>query len=242
MNFKKEERRELTIRLLKIIVIMLLISIMCASPVLAWFYAKRSAIAASKISNPIALYINAANVEDIHYLDLSEIDVKEGLYKDYVFCVNGKNINHYRLQLAHTTNNQFTYTIYPAKLASGSSEYAGAFTTVEYVTHGTTSVSQVYYVESGQTPVPGAYLNDTTSEGETLGKTTDHYYTDTYGSYTKVNKYAVPMYWQSDSEQLISPGEDTTNFVNYYVLRIGWNSSAENDKETDIIYIAAKAE
>lgn len=235
--------------ILKVIAISLAIVLICLMPVFAWFTYQRSVIAATKVSNPLALYINAANIEQIKYLDLSEIDVEEDPnvhYKDFVFSVNGKNIDYFKLQLAHTTNNQFTYTIYPAtKVASAIEVESNPISNIIYITHDGSNEIQHYYVPSGTDAVAGAYLNDKVENSETLGDgTVQHddktFHKLTYDNYGNVNKYAEPMYWQSSGQIATIRVGESTNFVNYYILRVGWGQDAQNTKETDILYIAAK--
>lgn len=74
-------------------------------------------------------------------------------------------------------------------------------------------------------------------ENAFLGKTNDGYYSDTYGTYDKVNKYAVPVYWQMQDTVDISSGNVLPH---YYILRVLYNDKNENDRETDIVCIAAK--
>ena len=59
--------------------------------------------------------------------------------------------------------------------------------------------------------------------------------------------YSEPVYWQA---LRIKSGMDASNhFENYYILEVNWEKAAEaagddglkDDKETDIIYIAAEA-
>lgn len=86
-----------------------------------------------KIEYPNSLYINAAHREDRMYFKLDTIDVNEyakdengdTIYhnekpvfvkeKNYIFTVSGSNAERFILQMAHTNNNLFNYTIYEAK-------------------------------------------------------------------------------------------------------------------------------
>ena len=74
--------------------------------------------------------------------------------------------------------------------------------------------------------------------GETLA--TDDYHTDTYGSYSRsnVSKYAEPIYWQTTN---VEAGNLRGDFVNYYILRVHTDAKAANDRETDVICLAAKS-
>lgn len=111
-----------------------------AIPVYAWFSSQKKAAEMYKVEFPSSLYLNAAHREDQIWFDLGEINMNEyrrnyvGQWLDatgtptdskeqagkitnmrYVFSVSGTSTTKYTLQLAHTTNNEFTYTIYQAK-------------------------------------------------------------------------------------------------------------------------------
>ena len=101
-----------------------------AAPVYAWFRWQQQAARYDKISSPNSLYICAARREDAKYFDIGRVDVKaywkdsnqvaqqRATYQDYVFSVAGDYVTSYSLQLAHTTNNNYTYTIYRADVTN----------------------------------------------------------------------------------------------------------------------------
>ena len=246
--------------------LILLVALYLAMPVYAWFYQGRTAAAAIRISNPTAIHVDAANSEDIRYLDLSGIDVESNedqTYADYVFSVSGHDVTNYMLQLAYTTNNQFEYELYHAALYHGvgaEPTTANSFTVVTYTTHPPVGegVEQKYYVESAADIVTGHTLNRDTTETDDIilaydytdtADDHDKYHEATYGNtdenmvttiYDNVNKYAEPIYWQTTTPITTTRIPGTTNFCDYYVLRVIWTADSKNDKETDIIYIAAK--
>ena len=94
--------------------------------VYAWFNHEREIAKMQKVKAPDQLYINAAHAEDVVYFKLSGIEYNTHwkkpdnteddvcYYKDYVFSVSGEYVSTFTLQLAHTTNNEFTYKIYEA--------------------------------------------------------------------------------------------------------------------------------
>ena len=227
--------------------LLILVLLACSLTTYAWFYYGRRVAAIAEISNPTAIFINAGHAEDIRYLDLGDIDVEgTDTCKDFVFCVRGNNVQYYRLQLAYTTNNQFEYTLYRALVTqTRDSVPANPVSLVVYDLH-TTSETYYYYVASGTNPVVGHFLNqDTSVTGETVALPTGTYHNMTYPSPTPGatfdhhQQYAVPLYWQSNDS--IHPTLDSNNdFCDYYILRISWTSANRNDKETDIVYIAAK--
>lgn len=111
------------------------IALLTALPVYAWFTNQRKAAEMYKIEYPNSLYINAAHREDRMYFKLDTIDVNEYAKdenneeirdpetgkpifvteKNYIFTVSGSNAERFILQMAHTNNNLFNYTIYEAK-------------------------------------------------------------------------------------------------------------------------------
>ena len=224
-----------------ITVVILAAMLIAATPVLAWFYVKKNLGAYAPVSSPESLYIGAGHrdienemFEDIRYLYFDSIDAAKNIeYWDHVFCVYGKAISHFRIQLAYTTNNQFEYEIYPAVESSVESEGA-----VKYVTH--TSTPETYYYTINGEALAGTALNETTVNGKKLGvfDTNNTYFSNTYGSYDNLNQYAVPVYWQTTGYQT---GDRDADFVNYYILRVIMNGKNVNDRETDIICIAAKS-
>ncbi len=232
-----------------ILALALLLVIGAAITVRAWFYSGRKIVAISEISNPTIISINAGSAEDVRYIDLGRIDITapdaEGQrYKDFVFCVKGINIQFYKLQLAYTTNNQFSYEIYKADLWDGTGERpaASVLYTVNVIGvdasgNAVPAGTAQYYYKTEASPIAGTLKNlDTSVSDEILALTSDDYYDHTYEDYDIRHKNAVPLYWQSNSSLDGSFGE----FCNYYILRVIWPEDAKNDKETDIIYISAK--
>lgn len=240
--------------------LLLILSIAVAIPSFAWF-AKTSLVAYAPVSSNESLYIGAGHIqlttdgsgsdifdtaypfEDVRYLYLDSIDATdENPYQDFIFCVYGENIANFKLQLAYTTNNQFTYEIYNAEEWNEVGEKpVGA---VRYVAQGH---QHTYYYTATGAAIAGTYLNVTTANGdgtgapvpvngEVLADSTKH--ADTYGSYTYVNKYAEPIYWQTSASISGNPAEA---FVKYFILRVIENGKNVNDRETDVICIAAKS-
>ena len=216
----------------------------------AWFGIIRMLAAYAPISKPESLYIGAGHrdfdpvnmmftsdhFEDIRYLYFNGIDVNEERdHYDYVFCIFGKAVTSYKLQLAYTTNNQFTYEIFRA---TESSVYSAA--AVAYTTH-TDPAETYYYSPSTGVALAGGFLNDQTVGGETIADNTLHGDTsalDPAGTYDNVQKYAEPLYWQTTGAE---PGNYRGDFINYYILRVNLNGKTVNDRETDVICIAAKS-
>ena len=236
-------------KLIKHIVVaaVLFVALTASLPVYAWFSLKGDLAAYAPISSPEALYIGAGHIdmennvfEDVRYMYFNGLDVtglgatgfdddSDCWYVDRVFCVYGKAVSGYKLQLAYTTNNRFTYEIFHADESSVESEGA-----VRYTTHSDTP--ETYYYSVSGTSLMGTYLNKQTVNGEDIATGTLHFVT--YGEYTSVNKYVEPVYWQTNA---VEEGSARENFVNYYILRVKMNGKNENDRETDILCIAAKS-
>ena len=189
-----------------------------AIPVLAWLFIQRSMETMTQINMPYALRIGAGNVKPVQQLELSNIDVSgEQKSKDVVFCVYSEESKVYHLELAHTTNIGFHYTIYKASVQQdGAISYLGN-----------------QYSQGKE--LAGKYLNV-----DSNGYVTDRYHQTTYGNYDKVQKSAEPLYWRSNEQEML-PEKANANalYVNYYILRISWDDTVQNNKETDMIYLMA---
>ena len=229
---------------LTIFMIFFLVTAFLVVTVHGWFSYMRKAMAIYEISNPTALYISAAQQEDINYIDLSGIDVSDANhYKDFVFEISGLNIGHYKIQLAYTTNNQFTFELYTAYVTDSENSVPNdAQSVVTYTMHNSSAQKYYYYIPSGGTPIAGTFKNKLSNEYAIIDAS-NKYYKLTYGEdesdtnpYSLVNANAMPLYWQTSNSETGSSGE----FTKRYMLRVKWSESRVNDKETDIIYIAAK--
>lgn len=181
----------------------------------------------------------------------------------YVFSVSGSNTSSYRLQLAHTNNNQFTYTIYPATqygsendvpvgtdendivpyaMHTGShTENSIQVTSDQY--NDTTDVGHEKYYVKANTPLDGEYKNNKTGTEHNLLKAQESsiYYEENYSSMTNVQEDDIPSYWQSESIPVVN--DANKKFCHYYILVVAWpnkdNITIEK-KETDMVYITAE--
>lgn len=102
--------------------------------VYAWFNHEREIAKMQKVKAPDMLYLNAAHAEDAVYFKLSGVEYNTYwktdtgandeicYYKDYVFSVSGEYVDKFTLQLAHTTNNEYTYKIYEANRSTSPPE------------------------------------------------------------------------------------------------------------------------
>ena len=231
-------------------------------PVYAWLVG-REIVAYAPIDTSTALFIGAGNEEDIKYLSFEGIDVsgENGKkYFDYVFSVTGESVKYYKLQLAFTTNNSFTFDLYRAT----TEVVANPEGVVNYQTHNSagvvTGTIRYYIVPNGK--VAGVYKND--KNNDKIGDDSGNFYNATYGQitdqgayttgYANVDQNAVPLYWQTASKIEAVFEEGTLKFTDYYILRLynGYpqeengevtivGGKVNNDRETDIICISAKS-
>lgn len=227
---RTDKRRSFLIARAVIEVVLVLAAVGTAT--YAWLVAYTGLGIYVPISSPEALYIGAGHrdfdaehgtfenddFEDIRYMYFDGLDVENDEYIDKVFCVYGNGVANYRIQLAYTTNNDFTYGIFHATESSTPS--AGA---VAYTTH--QSTPQTYYYSVNGEAIAGSVAETTLS--------------DTYGEYENVHSAANPVYWQT-AAATAETGNSRGDFINYYILRVYRNGKITNDRETDVLCIAAK--
>ena len=142
--------------------LILLFLFFVATPVFAWLNSEKVIAGYAPVSTISSLFIGAGHNEDIKYLYFDGIDAAEGdpeepRYKYYVFCISGEFASYYKIQLAYTTNNQFSYDIFHA---TESSNPSGA--TVSYTTVG----GDTYYYAIDGSAIAGHFLNSQTVDGE----------------------------------------------------------------------------
>lgn len=207
----------------------------------AWFYMRREMSTVAWIKAPIVLDIRAGNGQDIKYLDMGNIAVGEGDgSKDYVFCVYGKPVDNYSLQLAYTTNIAFHYDVYRADLdPTGNIVFESP--------KGTEKFKEV----SDQPVISGLSMNEIKARNESPEKYQSHALS--YGDEKKVNivdKNKVqdnnePLYFLAGENgvKVMKPRnilKNHTEFLDYYVLHVSWKAGeVHEDKETDIVYLTA---
>ncbi|WP_294589403.1 hypothetical protein [uncultured Ruminococcus sp.] len=205
----------------------LTMALLVALPLYAWFTHTRSIAMTTQINAPTQLYITAGNKESVANLEMGNIDVESGTYKDFVFGVSGKDVSKYQIQLAHTTNIPFTYTIYRAQSAN-----EGVSDAVEYYSK---EEGRSYYYTKGDV-ISGEYLNQSSSS-EILANKSLH--SKSYDEYGNVQKHAEALYWQSVA-QAVENG-DSKGFVDYFIVRVSWEGqTVENNKETDMVYLTVQ--
>ena len=229
----------------KIIYIVLLLCLLgvAAGLTYAWFRQSYSLSTVAKIKASIRLDLAAGNGEDASRFQIGTVDnTGEGVTsKDYVIAVKKDKPTNYILQIGHTTNIPFTYTLYKAtEDNSGTVIYVGA----DNITH---------KYKKSDTEIKGKYLNKI-SDDKILANSTGTYHEQTYESYSKIQENAEPLYWQSNDTTLGTG----TDLVDYYILTVSWAKRPAGqqedktndkykyiddieDKETDIVYISVSA-
>lgn len=223
-KFRKLEKKK---KLQLVIAVSISVVLLVALPVYAWFTHKRFIALTTKINAPTQLYITAGNKESVANLEMADIDVEDGNYKDFVFGIGGADVQQYQIQLAHTTNIPFEYEIYRAKSVSETEKSAEA---VVYVSD---SDGTFYYDKSGDSPISGKYLNRDGTE--ILANSTLH--EKSYDTYSNVQKNAEALYWQSDG---LSVNDAENPFCDYFIIRVKWNKNVQNNKETDMVYLTVQ--
>ncbi len=272
-----------------VIAFLLTIATLIAVPVAAWFSFQKEMGVSTKINSPATLEIKSGgppgSEQDIINFELSDIDTEDKTfpnyidddvtyyYKDFVFCVKGKAIDAYDLQLAHTTNIAFKYEIYRAVAdddglivympKNEDIVYSQKYKLARIKTDSEGPVisnNEVVY-EDYEEPLDGQYVNvdivgnrivahkdkalDLTSRSYDVGENGDNF-----------QKYANPAYWIKRNIPVYAIEKTDNGFIHSYVLRISWvmptsiddNEREENldivqnNKETDMIYITAKAQ
>ena len=201
------------LRLLPILALMTIALASAMVGTLAWMRYQRSLQTMTKVEIPILSIEGSAG--GVLAMNLGDIDVTSGTQREYVFGIRSNQDTQYKLQLAHTTNIPFTYTIYPATKGDNRPEGAYVFESGKYFSY--------------EKALAGNYLN---KNGQIA---TDDYHQQTYGNYnrTYIQERAEPLYWQSQVFREIQKSD-----VQYYVLVVSW-TDLENDKETDMVYLTA---
>lgn len=256
---------------------MLTVSLLIALPVYAWFSISSNVETLTKIKAPTTLDIKSGHSYSVQYIDLTDIDASDvdanGIgHKDYVFAVKAGNSSAYDIQLAHTTNIPFTYSIYRASEIGNSDDDpsvpADNVTTFEYHDEQNSKTTKYYYGYADadastetQTAVENdaelvlTDLNPDTANEDYYGRMIAENKDGTNGIYSGFTKYSGSDDPEIYAVPLYSQHKNITTWDNegdYFILRISWDTNrddtpfaswnaAANNKETDMIYISAKA-
>lgn len=242
-RFKKLRTKD---KIMAVAALTMTLAVLVAIPTMAWFAHQKELATMAKVNSPAKLSLKSGAGEDIVQFKMAGIDAENGAYdsvnnyyyKDFVFSVDGEDISSYKIQIAHTTNINFTYYLYKATPSE---------TGVEYKKE---DRSKAYY-RPAEDYIDGTYINKadkTYNDGDnavTRKIGTDGYESPSYDNSDSRQEYAEPLYWQTSSAitanaTAYDDDDDEKAFRNYYILRVTWKSDVKNDKETDLIYITAE--
>lgn len=246
---------------------------MIALPVYAWFSSNRNLETITKIKEPGEIIIRAGKRTDqteadpIVNFEMKDLDI-EAIISDnkpqqFVFSVLPGDYNlGYDIQLAHTTNIPFTYTLYKATMPSTAGKTPAEIETL--VDAGTWTVysprnnkaDKTYYQKDGDALTMNTLNADNRAYGRVIAKQDDtddshKSYSQTYDEGDNPEIYAVPIYMQTVTP--INHSSDSKDDYDYFILELSWDTSAvttdgypfadwnagKNNKETDMIYITA---
>lgn len=259
-KLSKTQKIEFTVSLI------LTVTLIIALPVYAWFANNKKLETITKIKEPGEIIIRAGKkpgateADSIVNFEMQDIDIEsiaEGKPQCFVFSVLPDEYNMgYKLQLAHTTNIPFTYTIYKASApdTTGMTNEQLAQLVIYHPRNDNSSIT--YYQKDGSAlSLTALNEDDGTAFGRTIAKQNDvgdeyKCYSQTYAAGDTPEIYAVPVYLQSETQR---HSESASDSYDYYILELGWDESAnidddyaftdwntgKNNKETDIIYITA---
>ena len=255
-DFKKLRRRQ---KAELIAASVLTAALLIALPVYAWFSYNKNLETLTKIQEPGEIIIRSGRslkldeADPIVNFEMQDIDIEaisEGRPQQYVFSVMpGEYSIGYDIQLAHTTNIPFTYTLYKATEVdtTNKTEEQKAELTV-YHPRDDKTIS-TYYQKNGAAISMYDLNLDNGIYGRRIATTDDECYDETYDENDRPEIYAVPVYSQSATQY---HSGDNSDSYDYYILELGWDSGSgvsndafkkwndkDNNKETDMIYITA---
>ena len=139
--------------------ILLTVALTIAIPVYAWFSNQHEMAKLAKIKAPDDLYINAAHKEDKIHLDMRDINIKQKYTPDggtetaitaqnFPFTVSGNYVNWFTLQIEHTANNPYTYSVYEGTVYK---VYKNADGTITQINNGSgTYVDKILNIKTGK--------------------------------------------------------------------------------------------
>ncbi len=254
---QNNDERSFDKRIQLIASIILTAVLIVAVVIFAWLMNRKKAATMARINSPAKLSIKSGYAEDIINFEMSGIDVgngTEGGSQNFVFCVEGEDVSKYNLQIAHTTNINFTYTLYRAHTdPNGTVDYKDESQVIHHYS------KAAKFVDVDNEDAYGGYINATTVDGRLIANSsyTDKSYSADDYSGNHVQYYAEPLYWQSKKSIQANAMDGSINynehvqegtenkFLNYYILEVSWNAGdipEGNSKETDLIYITAQVD
>lgn len=239
-----------------------------SSVVYAWFSQNHKIARMQVVVPPNTIFLSAAHRKAEINFQIGEVNTSAtATHRDYVFSVSGAGVQYYLLELAHTTNNPFTYTIYPATFgeydennpppgAEGvdyvlftapKDNTAGAPATITNINDISTENVTVYYykIDTNVDTSKTWYTNAGAVAGDYLNKASDAPLLANSSGTQHNNTYNNDDLVQKNAEPLYwksSAIEGNTNaFCDNYIIRVDWTGAVldKKTKETDIIYLFA---
>ncbi len=208
----------------------------------AWFYNQTDMATLMAIKPPSTISIRGPGGSEMTSLDLNyadgDKDANNKVTVKRVICVQSEvSVTGYKLEIVHTTNLKgLTFSLYPVSKAGN-----------DTVTDSDEKGTSYTYKYDSKDKLSGKYLNLKSSSESSYNYATNGKHQQNYGSYTKVQAHAEPLYWLADGKNTdgtFSPDETnqatidgTTYNRTYYVCEVSWT---ETTKETDIFYILVK--
>lgn len=229
--------------------LMILASLSVSIIAYSWFANQHEIARMQEIVPPNNIYLSAAHRESEVYFQIGEVNTNStATYREYVFSVSGQGIPYYVLKLAHTTNNPFTYEIYPASFSTSKPSGTEG---VDYVTYTATGVHTVgspetvpddvvadttYYYTIGGEKITGTYQNDMENSDPMIADPSASHHGRTYLENDLVQKNAEPLYWKSNTQT-----GSASAFCHNFILKVDWTGKTIDKtlKETDIVYLFA---
>lgn len=212
----------------------------------AWYtYGNKHADTDSlQIMTPYVLYLLNSDASDT--LELNVGGIHPGETKQIVVCVSSHDANAsqeqtskdgvfpYSLELVHTDNIGLVYELYPLTTKTAE-EYEALATEEKVVSSFVTSDGLVDTVHTSYFQRGSKLTGSTTITGE--------YRNEMYGADnvdSVVNKGTYCVYTEDSFKLSLSDEEQR---YQYYLIEIQWdvNETEEKSKETDLIYLVAKA-
>lgn len=242
--------------------IQFVVALMCtlALPAYAWFAFQDRIEAFTKVKEPPSINLASGGDDPALYITLENIDVSVGTDKYIMFSIEPGKYSAYDIQLSHTTNIPFTYKLYRVQ--------EDANGTIEYTDHTRNANEETELKYSIITTAAGTTAGeviltninpDDASTGRTLGDEDDlaaksrRNYIVGDGA-DDVNQYVKPLYSVARRIPQLNQSDDGSAERDYFAIKITWIQGATNlteadadywnyaynNKETDLIYIAAK--
>lgn len=195
------------------------------------------------ISKPY--YLSLRNASDTAGLQLSIGSLPSGKVRQIVFCVSSEDDTismntdiasfPYALELIHTDNLPLVYRIYP--LANAEESEAEVTITEDGATYGELTLTHTTYWKKSGAALAYTDVSEKRRVEAGLGENTDGIINrGTYLYYGKTDTV--------DNNLELVPAEGEDYACQYFLMEIAWGTSTNigsYDKETDMIYLAAKA-